>query len=189
MKIKLIIIISLLSLFVAGCSQNQPSVAVVPDEIVSENILQQKVDQGKVFKAFYTEQIASSGENMSIVISVKDKPLHLLESVVGSSATPINITVHENITLSSMGTQITTFNMNRSSSNDLSSKIYHSSSITDYSYTIIEKAIYGDNKVIGLTNDEKLHFILKPNTNYSLTIVNDNGNNLDVFANLAFYEE
>ena len=125
------------------------------------------------------------------MISTGDLPIHTTFSI--SVSGDAGVSLYEGTVVSSMGTEVNLVNHKRTGTvHSIGAKTYHSPSV-DSKGTVLsdDEYIPGGNKqnnFFGGSSEKREEWILAPNTNYLVEIVNDSSSDIEAGIVMATYE-
>ncbi len=129
----------------------------------------------------------ANGANVTVLLITPNtsKRVHLFWGIEHELES--NTKLYEDTTYSDNGTEATPNNRNRESLNTAEMKVYKTPVVTAYG-TLICEAQEGSGKKSGGVNRQGNERILKPNTAYTLVIVNATANNNTTSTEINWYE-
>lgn len=136
------------------------------------------IHDGMVFYRTYFEAAVPDNSSRTALFRTGDIPPHFKRLLVAASEGPIIVDLAEDADVATLGTQLTSFNANRLSSKSPLATFYASDTVFNDTGSPILGNLYipvGASSNAGVTGEtggiEEL--VLKPNTDYSLTLTND----------------
>ena len=188
MKNKLIFL-SIIMLFLSGCSSvavNNNPLNSDSTAVLIESMNHQYEELGKVYSISKYESI-NNNNNYTILFKTDDKQVHLTNYAVIVDAVPVQLILYEGMSISNNGTSIDTQNQNRNNLTSSTTLVYSNPTIIDKGTMIKQYLMVGSKNVGGYT-DSEFHLILKPNTYYGFSIVNNAGGSIESVTNIEWYE-
>lgn len=163
-------------------TSNDISFSVVDD-------ITRKVRQGEVFHFNRVFEGVGDGNTADILLSTgSNRPS--VRIAVASGAKSI-FTVHEDVTTSDDGTEVTKYSRNRNTSPTFDTTVFHTPTITNSGTVIAEDYLPGGikNKEVGASNRDLAVWIIKPNTKYLLRVNNTSGGSEDILISGDCFED
>lgn len=148
---------------------------------------------GMVFYRTYSEADVPDGDFRVSLFRTGDRPAHFKRLTLSASEGPINISLAEDATVTTLGTVLETFNCNRISSNTPTATFYASDTVfADEGDPILGNLYIPASGNQGVTGETAAleELILKPNSDYSLSFQNDpaGGGTADINITFVWYE-
>lgn len=145
---------------------------------------------GMVFYRTYFEAGVPDGDSRSALFRTGAIPVHFKRLTISASEGPIIVDMAEDAVVDTLGTLLPTLNANRLSSNTPLAEFYASDTV----FTSLGSPILGNLFIPGQGNNAGVtgetgsleEIILKPNTDYSITLTNDPAGAGDADINLVF---
>lgn len=159
--------------------------------IKTMDIVHYQTHSGKLYSAGYFNETVVDDGTLELLFQTGSNPIHFTAHAdVGGNSTAI---LYENCTFSNAGTSLTASNHRRSSTNTTTVTITHTPSIT-LNGTQINSTLFipggSGGKAIGASSEGfESEMILKPNTNYLLSIKNISGQTHPMAAHVTYYEQ
>jgi hypothetical protein len=167
----------------------EPILTHTGEGVITAEYLYQKLYNGEMYHINGNASVNTGDVVAFVGCTNNDTDIHFINFEIIASATPILIEFYESPTITSNGTLIPNTYMNRNINNTGSLDVYGGSTITDDGTLLFRKAILGtQNKDVG-SFEEIVGWFLKYNTCYQFKITNNDGNNVDLYANFYWYEE
>jgi len=187
---KKILLIMLAVLFVSGCS----SIAVVPDTINTMSHNTNKIHSGEMYATEANLNI-SAGDTIYLK-GFSNNSIHLIQRNIYATTTGNNlnyeIRLYENGSDTSTNSiLLDNYNLERNYNDNSNFEIYTNVSNVDLSYATLlpfGSKTLSDKKFSSFTTRD-IEYILKENTNYYLSITNNDGGVLSINIFWEFYEE
>lgn len=199
MKSILKLIIVALLIIVSGCSssvmvndgvprtETGDAIVGVYDDISTQTHAENSVFAGRGY-LISGQTTLGVGASIYLLGCTQDKAVHFEDFILKFSATPFDVHFYEEPTITSNGTQIQGFNLDRNK-RDINSSLltYANPTFTNNGTLIFHTAAYGGNNLVGST-DIPTEIILRINTCYLFEITNNDGNNVETTYNLIWHE-
>ena len=146
-----------------------------------------QIHQGRTFTVLEVTDLGN-GANRTILIVTPDTTAwaHLVWEIEHELETSIQF--YQDATYSDNGTIIGSYNRNGNSTNNATTLVYHTPTITDYG-TLIGTIQQGSGKKAGGSDRLSNEFILKRNSAYVTVITNLAPNDNLIFLKLYWYEQ
>jgi len=189
-KFKLILTISFLVLLISGCSTNYPFAGtfneadslIIIDEEHNRNHLGQyhTVSQNFNLNAGQAAGFIGCTDNQTEV--------HFINFDVIVDSAPVNVEFYEAPTITANGTLTNTITLNRAIMSNSTLTVYSNPTITN------DGTLMFYNGILGAKNQAQSNFgitgewVLNSNECYYFKIINNDGNDNEIIANLIFYE-
>jgi hypothetical protein len=151
------------------------------------------IHEGESFYAYSKASIASAGTLKFTLTTPATEYVHFRPSVISSSGDKITMTMTEVPTSVSGGSAMTSYNRNRLSSKAAAVALKSGVTLTE-SAVVVDASYIGGGTGQGSTRsgaetNENDEIVLKQNTIYSITLLNESSAANVVFMKLKWYEE
>lgn len=152
------------------------------------------IHDGMVFYRPYFETAVADDTSRTALFRTGATPPHFKRFNVSASEGPITVSLREDAVVTTLGTELDTYNLNRLSSRVSLAKFYGADTV----FADIGNPLLGDLFIPGGGNNVGIagttaaieEFILKPNTDYSLTVTNTPAGSgaSDISVAMVWYE-
>jgi len=195
------ILISFFLLIFAGCSNSQIDFNNESIPINNTDLLKGENKQlvtitnnhylnqnGKVY-SLSQEMTLSSGQEVYFMGCTQNKNIHFTSFDIIVDTAPVNIYFYENPNVTNNGTQINSTIMNRNFNYNSTLNLFYNPTISSEGELLFVNGILGDKNQVQSNFGQTEEWVLNLNTCYTFKIINNNGNDNDIIANLIYYEE
>lgn len=183
-----LLLISFALFFLAGCST--PGTYTIDEPIPVREEIHQANHDGLVYHYSQTGTMNAGDVLYFMGCTGNESDVHFIDYELLATANPIILEFYENPTINTTnGILVNSSIMNRQSNLTATMDLYVNPDVSNDGKLLFTKAILGtQNKDSGQLK-EGLDWILNTSTCYTFKITNNDGNNVDIYANFFWFEE
>lgn len=166
----------------------------IQDSITTIDDITREVRDGNIYHVDNRyDGLADGADADMLIVTPTNKQVHLRKNVAVTGT--FNFFFYEGVTTSDDGTQLTTINRNRNSSDATGTTVFSAPTVTDLGTELTDELIPGgesggffNNTEAGAASADTAVWILEPDTKYLLRLTNDSGGTQNVSITIDFYE-
>jgi len=175
--------------FLTGCANDSTSIAVTPDEVITENLIQEENSRGNLYSLVEYNQSVQDGENNSILIQTNGRRIHITSLTLTATQAPTDVFLYEGINVTNQGDKISPFQKRRENKTNTTSEWFFNPNVSKKNLILDRYLITSEKKVGGVSEDLIDHWILESNTTYLIEGVNRGQSTAEHLYKVTFWEE